>query len=211
MDVTCRTCHGAIPPRRPGAGRPRRYCCDGCRQLAQRRSPAGLARAARAERRRRARQKSHCRTCGSSITGAGRRYCSWDCLPPGTKRSQSPRRIGPPEIDCRHCRAPLTSSAWARRYCSAHCLNRAAKRRLYAAGTRRHFPRIRYRERIAILDRDGWRCGICGGLIDRSLTWPHPGSPSIDHIDPNGAHEPTNWQASHLACNVQAGTKRAAA
>lgn len=95
------------------------------------------------------------------------------------------------------------------RHCSALCSNRAKNQRAYRASSNRHFPRIRYRQRAAILDRDGWRCGICGGLIDRALRYPNPGSPSIDHIDANGAHGPANWQASHLACNVQKGAKAA--
>jgi hypothetical protein len=64
------------------------------------------------------------------------------------------------------------------------------------------FPRFRPAQRLAIAARDAWTCGICGGLIDRGLRWPHPGSLSIDHIDPAGAHEPANWQASHLGCNI---------
>ena len=66
---------------------------------------------------------------------------------------------------------------------------------------------VRRRSRNAHADRDGWRCGFCHAPVDAALRWPHPGSLSIDHIDPNGEHEPGNWQASHLACNVEAGRK----
>lgn len=115
------------------------------------------------------------------------------------------RRQGPFEISCRLCGSVLIATRLAQRYCSALCSNRASKRRLYAAGSRRRFPRVRYGERRAILERDGWRCGICRAVIDPALKFPHPGSASIDHVDPDGAHAPANWQASHLACNVEKG------
>ena len=62
-----------------------------------------------------------------------------------------------------------------------------------------------------VAERDGWRCGLCGAVIDPELKYPHPGSLSIDHIDPDGEHVPENWQASHLRCNLDAGAKRGAA
>jgi 5-methylcytosine-specific restriction endonuclease McrA len=60
----------------------------------------------------------------------------------------------------------------------------------------------------AIYERDGWVCGICGGPIDKTLRFPNPDSPSIDHIIPlvaHGPHAPWNLQAAHLGCNVQKG------
>ena len=112
---------------------------------------------------------------------------------------------------CDICSTPFTTHFVRKIHCSARCANVAGKRRQYAAGSRRHFPRVRYRAKLAIAERDGWRCGFCHATIDPALRWPHPGSLSIDHVDPDGEHEPANWQASHLACNVQAGAKRAAA
>lgn len=55
-----------------------------------------------------------------------------------------------------------------------------------------------------ILDRDEWRCGICGDRIDESFSWPHPLSPSVDHVVPlaaRGEHSRANAQAAHLGCN----------
>jgi hypothetical protein len=143
----------------------------------------------------------------------GRSYCSWDCLPVRTKRGMTRPGAAPHRrpATCPICSADFITKRTNQIYCSALCNNRATKRRLYSAGSKRHFPRIRYRQRAAIFERDDWRCGLCGGLIDKALRWPHPGSPSIDHVDPNGEHVPENWQAAHLACNVQAGAKRAAA
>lgn len=57
-------------------------------------------------------------------------------------------------------------------------------------------------------DRDGWRCGICGGRIDRSKQHPDPLSMSVDHIVPValfGTNENENLQAAHLRCNLAKG------
>jgi len=55
-----------------------------------------------------------------------------------------------------------------------------------------------------ILERDRWRCGICGKVIGKKFKWPHPRSASIDHIVPiseGGADTAGNKRAAHLACN----------
>ncbi len=62
-----------------------------------------------------------------------------------------------------------------------------------------------------IYKRDGWRCQICGKLIDRKKKCPHPLSPSLDHIIPlsrGGDHVEKNLQAAHLRCNSLARDKR---
>lgn len=61
-----------------------------------------------------------------------------------------------------------------------------------------------------IFERDGWRCGLCGGMIDRSARWPAPESASLDHMVPlsiGGHHVPDNVQAAHLSCNVRKGNR----
>jgi HNH endonuclease len=55
-----------------------------------------------------------------------------------------------------------------------------------------------------ILERDGWRCGICRTRIGKSFKHPHPRSASIDHIIPlsmGGDDTAANKRAAHLACN----------
>lgn len=48
-------------------------------------------------------------------------------------------------------------------------------------------------------------CGICGKPVDKSFKFPHPLSPSIDHIVPvsKGGHpsDMDNLQLTHLCCN----------
>ena len=56
--------------------------------------------------------------------------------------------------------------------------------------------------RKALLERaraNDERCYLCGGAIDYTLTWPHPGSFAADHVDPgNPASE---LRPTHSACN----------
>ncbi|WP_194235937.1 HNH endonuclease [Streptomyces acidicola] len=57
---------------------------------------------------------------------------------------------------------------------------------------------------IDIHTRDGWTCQLCHEPIDQSIAWPHPKSPSVDHIIPlskGGAHALSNAQSAHLGCN----------
>jgi len=65
-------------------------------------------------------------------------------------------------------------------------------------------------ESMAVYDRDGWACGICEIGIPRVTVWPHPLSPSLDHITAisrGGHHSYSNTQAAHLACNMSKGAR----
>lgn len=54
-------------------------------------------------------------------------------------------------------------------------------------------------------------CGICGKPVDKSIKYPHPLSPSIDHIIPiaKGGHPSAleNLQLAHWVCNRQKSDK----
>lgn len=54
-------------------------------------------------------------------------------------------------------------------------------------------------------------CGICGKPVDKSLKFPHPLAPTIDHIIPidRGGHPSAieNLQLAHFACNRQKSDK----
>jgi 5-methylcytosine-specific restriction endonuclease McrA len=60
-----------------------------------------------------------------------------------------------------------------------------------------------------IRERDRDRCGLCGKRVGEQA-WPHPLSPSLDHIVPlsrGGAHDPANVQLAHLSCNIRKGNR----
>ena len=54
-------------------------------------------------------------------------------------------------------------------------------------------------------------CGICGKPVDKSIKYPDPMSPTIDHIIPiaKGGHpsDMANLQLAHRMCNRAKGTK----
>jgi 5-methylcytosine-specific restriction endonuclease McrA len=61
-----------------------------------------------------------------------------------------------------------------------------------------------------ISERDAGRCGICRRLVGTTHDWPHPKSPSIDHIIPlseGGDDSRANVQLAHLGCNVKKGAR----
>lgn len=60
-------------------------------------------------------------------------------------------------------------------------------------------------ERIAVYERDGWVCQLCGGSIDRQASV-RSRKATIDHIIPiakGGADAFDNVQAAHLGCNAR--------
>jgi hypothetical protein len=65
---------------------------------------------------------------------------------------------------------------------------------------RRHLPT---RLRVAIIERDGLICGLCGGDVER-------GDVHIDHIHPvalGGSDDPSNLQVAHATCNMAKGAR----
>ena len=106
---------------------------------------------------------------------------------------------------------PRLSGPKARRFCTHQCKTRYQFRQKYNAGGGRRFGRVQGKARVAVFENANWHCQLCGALIDPRLTFPSPGSPSIDHIIPladGGPHEPSNWQAAHLICNIDKGNAR---
>ena len=66
-----------------------------------------------------------------------------------------------------------------------------------------HRTQFEKNKRIILMTQDV--CGICGKPVDKSLRYPHPLSPTIDHIIPiiKGGHpsEMDNLQLAHFTCN----------
>lgn len=201
-------CAGCFAPiAKPASGPTSRFCGRRCRVAANAESIRASQR--RSAERRRAARPSRCRTCQTPIAGQGRRYCSDACMPPRSLRARLSHE-GRLTISraCIRCQTTF-ETARNKVYCSTRCRNRAAAARQpgdrSGRGAGRRFPRVRYAARRAIFERDGWRCQICGAPIDPELRFPHPGAATIDHRDPDGPHDPTNWQSAHLGCNVSKG------
>lgn len=65
-------------------------------------------------------------------------------------------------------------------------------------------PIIEKIDRLAIANRDGWRCHICGKKIKRTDL-------ALDHLIPlskGGPHTSSNLASAHLSCNAKRGPGR---
>ena len=74
------------------------------------------------------------------------------------------------------------------------------RRRVYKTGERIN--------RLEIFERDRWVCGICEGLIDKTIRLPNLMAATLDHVVPlaiGGQHTRDNVQAAHALCNFTKG------
>ena len=97
-----------------------------------------------------------------------------------------------------------TSLAWAKNNPEKHL----AKDQRYKSRKLDQF--IEDVDRLVLADRDSWICGICCAIINQELSWPDPGSLSVDHTLPlskGGEHSYSNTQAAHLVCNISKGNR----
>lgn len=131
-------------------------------------------------------------------------------------------------LNCFHCGGILGNPNAVRKYCSDECL--VSARRIRKRINRKNWSDYELRnqhnthkrraiqygveydlvDKNTIYERDGWVCGICSVVVDRSLGFPHPRSASLDHIVPmslGGPHIAANTQCSHLECNLRKGVE----
>lgn len=115
---------------------------------------------------------------------------------------------------CSVCQGPLPpESPFGRRFCESCRLDRRRDRGRDAVHRRRVAMTGADAERIdsrEIYERDHWRCGVCRKRADRRLQWPHPMSPSLDHVVPiadGGPHTRANVRLAHLTCNTGRGAR----
>lgn len=155
-----------------------------------------------------------CAECGGPKRTAG----------PGMCRGCTPARPKAAPGNCKLCGefyVPRKAARPDQSFCSKSCKTawqngaRPPYKRHAVVGLprKRRNDRIRRQRRAEtwdgvtdaeIMERDRWRCGICRKAISRNLKWPHPKSPSIDHIVPiseGGEDTAGNKRAAHLGCN----------
>lgn len=138
-------------------------------------------------------------------------------------------------LPLRRCALPECDTEFQPRRDSDRCCSELHGKRLYnresrADGRQKPPPwsderRDRYHRRRAqkkatssgepvllseIAERDEWRCHLCGVDVDPEVSWPHPMSPSLDHVVPlslGGPHAPENVRLAHLRCNSAKGNR----
>ena len=120
-----------------------------------------------------------CQHCGTPARG---QFCSPECRHKATYQPVPVR-----SFSCRDCGAEFSARHGMTTYCSA--CKRARLKQANRIGKRVRKGRIKLAKREAInpllvYERDGWRCGICGRKVSRTVDANHPLAPSLDHIVP---------------------------
>lgn len=125
------------------------------------------------------------------------------------------QRGGLVDAQCIRCGATYAGRKDGK-YCSRDCYQAVVSELYVTEGLHRTKHRRRKQRlrdahvesvsRHAVLERDRWRCHLCGKKIRKTLQYPHPESASLDHVIPlssGGSHEMANVHAAHLICNVR--------
>jgi len=101
---------------------------------------------------------------------------------------------------CDECRA------WSRENAQRY----RKQRRAQGNPIRKHSGWISDKNRIAVYERDGWTCQICGEPVDRDADPKSDWYPSLDHIVPRskgGANTLDNLRTAHRWCNCIRGAE----
>lgn len=145
-----------------------------------------------------------CTVCSSTYQrkpGTSPRTCS-----PACAKARMVANLGKPRA-CRDCSAPVTSHMPTPRCrpCDRERNRRKCQRRRDAGrGRAKHGGMTVF----DLGDRDGWKCHLCRTRVDRALPWPHPKSPTFDHLIPvsdGGTDDATNLALAHAGCNSSRG------
>lgn len=166
---------------------------------------------------RRAARRAECSGCGRPFEKVHHynRFCSRSCafrhrdVGPCTDCGITEGVTGVPTPLCDQCRSvradalKIRRAEAARQYRIDHPEFDVAKARRRRA-TKRGLPAEPY-TLAEIAERDGYRCGWCGLLVDMALSGLEPKGPTIDHVIPisrGGPDTPGNVQLMHRECNL---------
>lgn len=151
-----------------------------------------------------------CQECDEPFTSRRTAvYCSERCRYRHTHRRDYQLAFG--LCDCGNLFAYIHRTNHRQRCGDCIRANREANRRVgrLTHKMRKRVATVEQFDPHTILERDGWRCHLCGKAIRRNLRWPHPRSASIDHLIPlgrDGEHSRADVAAAHLGCNQEKST-----
>lgn len=129
-------------------------------------------------------------------------YCSRSCK----GLAKTPRRES---RVCPHCGERFAPIHKGHFLCTRRCSN-AAHRLQSKFRSRVGEPTRPGIWRAQIAERDGWRCGICGGGVGKATRYPDPLYGTLDHIIPvtrGGTNDPSNLRLAHMGCNRSRGNR----
>lgn len=186
LTLFCLVCGSLL--HRPKRGRVGRFCSSACRNIHH--VPVRDVR---------------CKGCGEMI----KMRCGCWCRPCRARKRNAleSKKCKGLVYQCRYCGSNYQPTVRFQRYCSQKCndAHHKAKKRCHRKN--------QFVENVTVpmlLERNGDRCGICGEKVDAGLRFPHPDSPSVDHIIPvtkGGEHSMANCQLAHLGCNARKGDR----
>lgn len=175
-----------------------------------------------------------CEQCGreATVTKKAARYCSHECFYDARYGDHRPRTPSGAEVKrqakldkvrarveqagngvkgkgiwtvgrCSSCGQTFTRHSFGKptTHCSQQCRHRERTTLRRALQYDLRAGRV---SRVAIYERDGWTCHICGDPVDRSAPFPDLAAPVLDHVVPlarGGTHDEGNLKTAHFYCN----------
>lgn len=209
----CECCGSTFAPRRRGNKDSNRCCSRACgfEVLRRDRQAASEQRTALIQAQRHAARQHVCLNCNVAFEAQpSAKYCSPHC----SGQHHDKMRKGPkPERSCRECERLFTAEYGDKRraFCSDTCKARHHKRAAKGKERARDYGDAAPASinPIRIMERDGWRCHICGGDAPRELRGTFAAeAPEIDHVIPlsrGGRHIESNVACAHRRCNIEKG------
>lgn len=204
VKVTAYTCRHCGKTYQPKAAAFKTYCSRAC-------AFADKAAKPKAPKAPKVIPMRQCVVCGSEMQSHNRNYCSEDCRKArnaSRSRQREARLRSLSEHKCKNCGCtfvPVYPSK-NRTFCSQDCLHTYGRR--VAKAQRRARERALPYESVdpmAVFERDGWQCHICGGHVPSDLRGlPVDLAPELDHIIPlakGGHHVWDNLGLAHRKCN----------
>jgi 5-methylcytosine-specific restriction endonuclease McrA len=108
------------------------------------------------------------------------------------------------------CGAQFTDRNHGAKTCSSECAKQRGIVSTWNYQTRKRQAFVEPVIPAEIFKRDGSRCHICRRRLSPKTKWPHPRTPSIDHLIPltrGGLHEKANVRTACLSCNSAKGNR----
>lgn len=218
----CTRC-GSPTPAKPDKGPRATYCSRACKSAAsyERRRVEIQARKREASRLRLLAVLKVCPECAAEFTPAKtvkQVFCTAKCNSDAHRDSldricaegDCDRPVRAKGLCAKHYRAQHPNARNWKKNGNPEVRRATLRRKTQLRRARLTDPTAEPIDRDAIGERDGWRCGLCLKAVDNALPYPHPDSPSLDHIEPlslGGRHAAANVQISHLSCNVSKGNR----